>query len=351
MASQDRGSFFDLKLDLLKDGHAFSFFQVVRLLRFFREPSNDNQKTHSDDTDHIRMRPKLSLAFPPADIDRVEELNDGENDEARRFLVTANLLGLYGSSSPLPTFYTEDLMEEASVEESVTRDFIDIINHRLLLLLFKCWTKYRQFLQVVEEKNTDHLVRLFSLLGLGEKALREDVPDAEALIKYIGLLTQFPRSALGLKRLLQDALGEVSISVVPCVERKASIPLDQRLYLGKSGGVLGDDSFVGQEVEDRMGKFRLKIGPLTRQQFQLLLPGGADCEKLSFLTRFYVAEALEYDVELTLAEQEAQSVCLGHHEWSRLGWDTWIFSGEQMAEANVRFCPEECVAGSSPGLL
>jgi type VI secretion system protein ImpH len=336
MVGQGGRSSIDLKLCLLKEGHSFSFFQVIRLLRSLGSPSAKTEALESGGTEHIRIRPKLSLAFPPADIDRIEELDN----EEPHFLVTATLLSLYGTSSPLPTFYTEDLMDEAAADESVTREFLDVINHRLFLLLFRSWTKYRQFLQVVEENNPQYIEKLFSLLGLGEIELREDVPDAYRLIRYVGLFTQFPRSALGLKALLEDALGRIPVDIVPCVRRKAKIPEDQRLFLGKSGAVLGQDAFIGKEIEDRMGKFRLQIGPVNRQQFHALLPGGEDCKKLAFLTTFYVVDSLEYDVELTLVKGEAQSVCLGRPEWSSLGCDTWIFAGDDIGEVRATFYPE-----------
>lgn len=341
MASQSGRSSIDLKLDLLKEGHAFSFFQVIRLLRLLGSPSKETDARELQDTEHIRIRPKLSLAFPPADVDSIEEVGE----EEPQYLVTATFLGLYGSASPLPTFYTEDLIDESSQDESVAREFLDIINHRLFLLLFRCWTKYRQFIQVVEEKNPQHLERLFSLIGLGEKALRDEVPDAYSLIRYVGLFTQFPRSAGGLKALLQDALGNMPVKVVPCVARKAAIPEDQRLLLGKSGGVLGTDSFMGEEIEDRMGKFRLKMGPLDQHAFQRLLPGGAGGDRLALLTGLYVTDPLEYDVELTLAEGEAQCACLGSPSWSRLGLDTWMFAGERMGEVKATFYPEQNVGG------
>ncbi|MBE9551386.1 MAG: type VI secretion system baseplate subunit TssG [Proteobacteria bacterium] len=338
MAGTGGGSSSDLKFDLLKEGHAFSLFQVMRLLRSFGSPSSESeQSAESGEAEHIRIRPKLSLAFPPADVDRIEEIND----EEPHFLVTATPLGLYGASSPLPTFYTEDLMDEAAADKSVSREFVDIFNHRLFLLLFKAWTKYRQLLQVVEEKNEEHFVKLFSLLGIGETPLREDVPGAYGLLRYMGLFTQFPRSAVGLRTLLQDAFGEIRVSVLPCIDRMAAIPEDQILFLGTSGCTLGEDSFVGQEIEDRMGKFRLKVGPLKRDQFQALLPGTEGCAKLAFLTKFYVVDSLEYDLVVTLAEREAKSACLGASEWSRLGLDTWIFAGDQIGEVSATFCPEQ----------
>lgn len=337
MASQDRGSSLDLKLELLKEGHAFSFFQVMRLLRLFQKPLAAAEEPRSIEKNNIMVRPKLSLAFPAADVDSIKELDS----EGTRFQVTATFLGLYGSSSPLPTFYTEDLMDEAAEEESVARDFIDVINHRLFLLLFECWTKYRQFLQVVEENNTRYMNRLFSLLGLGEELLREDVADSYRLIRYIGLFTQFPRSALGLRTLLQDALDNIPIEIIPCLKRRASIPVGQRLFLGASGGFLGMDSFLGEEIEDRMGKFRLRIGPLDTAGFRRFFPGSDGYNKLVSLTKLYIVDPLEYDLELIMSRGEARPVCLGAPEWSRLGSDTWVFSGDELGEVRTIFYPDQ----------
>jgi type VI secretion system protein ImpH len=337
MAGSRGGPFPDLTTNLLKEGHAFSFYQVIRLLRLLGKSVESTRELGSMGADAIRVRPSLSLAFPPADVETIEKLDDSEEPH---FLVTATPLGLYGPSSPLPTFYTEDLIDEAAADESVTRDFVDIINHRLFWLLFRSWTKYRQLVQVSEERNPEYLERLFSLVGLGERVLQEEVPEAFRLLRYIGLFTQFPGSAAGLKALLQDAVGGMPVDVMPCIQRNAKIPEDQRLSLGGSESVLGRDSYIGEEIEDRMGKFRLLLGPVNRDQFQSLLPGGKGYSTLLRLTRLYVTDALEYDIELTLAQGQAKSACLGMPEWSRLGWDTWVFSGELREEVRTSFQPQ-----------
>ncbi len=336
MAGEAGRSSFNLISDLLEKGHQFSFFQVMRLLRLLvRHPERPDEKGFSEE-DHIRIRPDLSLSFPPADVAKIEEIDH----EKPIFLITATLLGLYGSSSPLPTFYTEDLLDEASEDMSIARDFIDIFNHRLYLLLFRCWTKYRLFLQVIEENNPEVLGKLFCLIGLGEKELRKDLPESYSLIRYTGLFTQFPKSASGLRTLLQDALGGIPVEVVPCLKRVVKIPPDQRFILGKAGSGLGEESFLGEEIDDRMGKFRLRIGPLQSGPFHALLPGSPDHHRLAFLTKFYLLDVFEYDIELILAEREAETACLGGSQWSRLGLDTWAFSLDHLSEVEAIFPPQ-----------
>jgi type VI secretion system protein ImpH len=336
MAGPVGGSSFNIKFELLKKGHEFSFFQVMRLIRLLGRGPERSGVQEEGEKENVRVRPELSLAFPAADVAKIEETAG----EGFGYRVTTTFLGLYGSSSPLPTFYTEDLLEEAEGDSSVSRDFLDIIHHRLFSLFFRCWTKYRLFLQVVEEKNLRDLERLFCLLGLGEEELRREIPEPLFLLRYIGLFTQFPRSASGLETLLQDSLGGVPVDIMPCLLRRVKIPADQRFSLGITANLLGQDSFLGEEIDDRMGKIRLQIGPLNAQIFHDLLPGRPQYQKLAFLTKFYLVEPLEYDIELILTKGEVKTACLGAPKWSGLGCDTWTFSGEYAEEVKAVFPPQ-----------
>ena len=321
----------DITTDLLSQGWSYSFFQAVRLLRRLQPRSNT---TGALADDHIRVRPALNLAFPAADIAKIEGI---QYEEQNRYNVTATFFGLYGSSSPLPTFYTEDLINEAGQDESVSRDFIDIIHHRLYSLLFQAWLKYRLFFQVTEEHSDAHIERLFCLLGLGDPKLRRKIPDVHGLLRYIGLFTQFPHSGTGLITLLRDALDDVPLQLVGCIHRMAKIPEPQRLKMGVSGVALGMDTYVGEEIEDRMGKFRIQIGPLNQADFLRFTPGKPGYVKLTTLTELYITEPFEYEVELILAAKEAETVSLGDPVRSVLGVTTWVFSEESLGEVRTRF--------------
>ena len=326
-----------LKQELLEKGHAFSFFQVIRLLRLFAMQPFRIQTPSSDLSQTIQIKPNLSLAFPASDVESVKELGDHEDF---RFLIIANFMGLYGTASPLPTFYTEDLIDEAADDESVSRDFIDILNQRLYALLFECWGKYRQSLQIVEGKNTAYMDRLFCLLGLGEKSFRKHITEPYRLLRYIGLFTQFPHSAMALKTLLNDALGGTAVEIIPCVEQTAKIPENQTLRLAISGCRLGIDSYLGDELIDRMGKFRISLGPLNRAELKRFSPGTEDFSRVSALTDLYFVEPLKYEVEIILAEGEAQTVCLGDAMRATLGVDSWIFSSAELGEVRAIFNPQ-----------
>ena len=135
--------------DLFTHGHEFSFAQVMRLARMYLGAGGARELPEVPWQERVRVRPDLSLAFPAADVARVERTGQNGAD----LLVTTTFLGLYGVSSPLPTHYTEDLMDEAAADSSVSRDFLDIIHQRLYQLYFQCWSKYRLFIRVAEEQN------------------------------------------------------------------------------------------------------------------------------------------------------------------------------------------------------
>src|SRR5690606_24804533 len=99
MASENGSEDAALKARLLKSGGRYAFFQAWRLLRLM------GQAQAGSPVD-IRVRPNLTLDFPGTDLNSIEQL--GPN----RYRLTANFLGLYGVTSPLPNFITEDLLDE-----------------------------------------------------------------------------------------------------------------------------------------------------------------------------------------------------------------------------------------------
>ena len=329
MATQDWRQTSDIKEELIKNGKRFSFIQAERLLHYIirKDHQGFGQDNRQDDRNigrSIKVRPKLSLDFPNTDIDSIEEIS-GENP---LYLLTVTFLGLYGVSSPLPTFYTEDLMDEVSEDVTVTRDFIDIINAPFYRLFYRCWSKYRQFVKIIDEQEPEYLERLYCFLGLGIEEHRQEIKNAQALIPYIGLFTQFPRSAQGLNRLLSDALKVDRMEIDQCIHRMAPIPEDQRLFLGVSGAELGLNSYLGQEIDDRMGSFRIRIGPVDADTFHDFLPNTDKFDTMAQLIRLYMDKPLIWENEMILSANEVKTVRLGEQRWSNLGWDTWMFSDE-----------------------
>ena len=90
----------------------------------------------------IRFVGNFSLGFPASDIEQIERYV--AHDGKVRYRMMVNFLGLYGQSSPLPTWYTEDIVHE-ELDEHAVKDFLDLFQHRAVSLVQRCWTKYRYY--------------------------------------------------------------------------------------------------------------------------------------------------------------------------------------------------------------
>jgi len=148
-------------------------------------------------------------------------------------------------------------------------------------------------------------------------------------MRYTGLFSQQPRSAAGLKTLLEDAFPGIVAEILQCIPRRVKIPPDQRLILGEGeSSYLGFNAVLGEELEDRTGKIIVSVGPLTREQFHKLMNVPDQWTTLIFLIQFYLTVPIECDLELVLAENQAKTTTLGAPEWSCLGKNAWTFSGD-----------------------
>ncbi len=313
----------DIEERLLTEGPRFSFVQALRLLRnhIVRASGGDVDSRALDR--RVTVRPELSLSYPESDITTIEKMDEVPS----RYRIEATFLGLYGAASPLPTFYTEDLLYERSDDHSIIRDFLDVLNAPLYAVYFGIWSKYRLYHGMVEHPDERLMLRLFSLLGFEGKAVRSRLDDPLGLVRYMGLFSQHPRSAAGLRSLLADRLGEPSLRIEQCVPRLADIPEDQRCRVGVSSCSLGTDAYLGAEMMDRTGKFRIRIERAGSGTLHDLLPDSPAFVDMANLVGIYNDQPLDWDMEFVIDSSEIEPARPGGGKWSRLGWNTWLGGG------------------------
>jgi len=301
----------DIDSILLKESSQFSFVQAIRLLeqRFRKEAGHLKKK--------IRTRARLSLDFPNSDIVNIEEYDT-------LIEMTVTFMGLYGESSPLPTFYTEALLQEQKDDKSVMRDFIDIFNAPLYEAYFNVWLKNQLGIRVDEFHDTKISDLLHTFSGMPQPHLRQKYEKSYSLLKYAGLNMHYPRSAEALCALISDIIKDDRVEIVQCVEQVVPIPDAQHCSLGVSNTILDEDLHVGDKIKDRMGKFRIAVDMLDMKDFNALLP---DTEKFNALfeaVTLYVGESFNWDLQLTLKEDQYEALALGISGESKLGFNTWL---------------------------
>ena len=310
--------------DLLeKEIRRISFFQLVRLLLQERPGSVPPGRGGPPTREAVRFRANASLAFARSDVECVEREPDSSGTFESRFLVTVNFLGLYGPASPMPNHFTESILWAGPADPA--RAFLDLFHHRLISFVYRAWEKYRHPVQHAASAADETTARFLSLIGLGTRGApeRAGLPPA-SLLSTAGQLGSRPRSAAGLEGLLTAHFPGMRFRVEPCRERHVRIPAESRCRLGTPSARLGTDACLGDEVRDRAGAFRTRVGPLSTDQYRSLLPGSTGLERLALLTRLYVRSPLEFDVELELLAPEVPPLRLAPSEGLHLGWMSWL---------------------------
>jgi type VI secretion system protein ImpH len=326
----DRTASEDLTARLSRDARRYSFFQVVRLMQSGRAGVAKVGHGGPASEELLRFRPLLSFEFPASDVASAEVVKDSEGQ--RRLLVETTFMGLYGSSSPLPSYFTEDLLHEVE-EDSLVRGFLDLFHHRLISFIYRCWAKYRYFVQFERDADDEFSHRVLGVMGLGlpGAAERAGIPPARVL-RYAGLLSRTPCSLATLRCLLSDYFEEVAVDVEPFVPRWVVIPTHSRCRLGVQACRLGVDSQLGERVLDYSGKFRVTVGPMSCERYFDFLPGGEKLSELKSLVRLACSDLLEFDVELKLEDAEVPEPRLyGQSPSLRLGHTAWLGPPEKGA--------------------
>jgi type VI secretion system protein ImpH len=248
--------------------------------------------------------------------------------------LTTTFIGLVGPCGVLPTVYTEALVGPQGRRRAAAVDFFNLFHHRIASLFYRAWEKYDLPSQWEKARRPDGVPdedafqeALFHLMGLGPEPLRGRmaVPD-DSLPFYSGVLAQQHRSAVMLERLLVDYFGRPA-RVVSFVGRWLRLRPEEQTRLGRRGvfNRLGVDAVAGRRVWDVQSKFRVRVGPLSRADFEALLPGGPASAPLLDLVRFYDRGELDFDVQLVLRKEEVpQCLVSKGAEAARLGRSTWL---------------------------
>ncbi len=317
-----------LEGQLFETGSRFDFFQATRLLEQLypdRVPVGEGSEPSRET---VRFKSRVSLGFPGADIDII---NQREDEPAEMWV---NLMGLAGQFGPLPQAFTELIIRRNAKKNFAPRDFLDIFNHRLISLLARIRKKHRLALAMRPPDQTPFSGYLFSLLGLGTEGLRsrQSAPD-RVFLKYTGLLLNQSRSMPGLRSLLTDFF-RVPVKCQQFCGQWLSRDEPEWTRIGGSGQnrTLGRNAMLGRRVWDQNNKFRVFVGPMPRETFDRFLPGGEHYETLDELTRFYVGQIHEYELTLRLDQDHVEGARLGYGgpDGVRLGWTSWL-SADQLA--------------------
>jgi type VI secretion system protein ImpH len=313
MDQQNGTSVAELKQDLLEYGQDFDFFQAYRLLQRLNALNTRSRF----DRREIRVRPNLELGYGDTDIHEVLELPANKGYE-----VVTNLAGLYGISSPLPDFYTEELLDYEWEGYDGPRAFLDILNNHLLTKLFDAWRLNRLTQNTIEGRLQDYRRLIASISNNPAFEAQPDGELAQLKLRFSGLYSLYSKTAVGLKTLLQGYLGTEQIEVHEHHRLVAPIPERDRLQLGQRASVLGEDAHLGSRIADYSSAIRVRIGPISEADYHKQFVDPDHWSLLNRLVREYLIEPLAVQLEL-LVNRSGKQASLGQH-WNRLGSTSYL---------------------------
>jgi len=280
-------------------------------------------RTPDPSEERVRFRSSVRLGFPASDMESIERVPG----EPPLIAVNVHFMGLHGSTSPL--HYAERIAQQDDDHEAL-RDFFDFFNHRLISFVRRIWLRWRYHLRYRPGGRDPLSRRLLALAGLPFSAEGDDhkadadigagAAEAPILLPELGVLALYARSASAIGTVLTNHF-RVSVSIREFVPREVDIPPEVRGRLGLASTTLGRDFIAGSRVRDSLGKYTVRIGPVSMNQFRAFLPGGENHEKLCRLVDLMQTQPLEWDLELKLVDGEATALRLGR---SQLGWTGWL---------------------------
>jgi len=305
---------------LFEEPWTFEFFQAVHLLEQLQPDRLRIGGFGDPRREAVRLTTTTNVGFPASEIQGIH-LRDGQPRMA------VNFLGLTGPQGTLPLSYSLYVAERARAGDHGIKEFFGIFDHRILSLFFRAWEKTHAGIAFGDSSRDWLANHLADLVGMSGEALRGRLPFGDdALLFYTGLFGLPTRPAAGLEQLLGDFF-DVPVEIEQFIGAWYPLERATQSELGEestASSQLGLGAVAGDEIWDRQSRARIRVGPLTRRQYDTFLPGGSAYEPLRALARLYTNDMIDFEIQLVLARDEVPRCQLGADDPLPLSWMTWL---------------------------
>ncbi|MFL4472351.1 type VI secretion system baseplate subunit TssG [Tateyamaria armeniaca] len=295
----------------------YHFFHAFRVLEAAYPDTARIGESRRPREDKVRFGQVADLRFPPSAI---AEFTPPKGKKPGRMI--NRFFGLFGPNGPLPLHLTEFASQRIRHHRDPTLvAFADMLTHRMTTLFYRAWRSGEPAPSFDRGERDDFERKVAAIGGFHADKMRtkDAMPDL-AKRHFAGLLSQGTKNAEGLQSILQSFFG-AKVEVEQFVGCWLELEPDDRWQMG-SPTQLGRTASVGERVWTRSAKFRLRIGPLSYDEYQRLLPGTGSLERLRAIVRNYVGDALDWDLNLVLRAADVPKPKLG--ETVRLGQTSWV---------------------------
>ncbi|MCP4972046.1 MAG: type VI secretion system baseplate subunit TssG [Arcobacter sp.] len=270
----------------------------------------------------IIFKSNPSLTFQKSEI---EDINFISFNNDIKVEITLNFLGIFGSSSPMPSHFTEMVLNSRD-NDKVLYDFLNLFNHHLQRFIFPIWKKHKYYIEYKHDLRDSFSKYILSFLGLYSNIniTNSTSLNLRKLIPYIGILSMKHKSAGTLKAIIRHYLSHNDIEIIQCVDSTYKIPSWQYSSLGNSNMSLGSDFLIGETIVSRNGKFRILFKDSNNEDLIKYSILGKKMDELNELIFFSLNEPLDHDVCFEIKKNNKKKFILKESEKIYLGINSWI---------------------------
>ena len=304
----------DLIEEIYSKPYEFELAQVLKIFEYLY-PGPEIGEPEALGQEKIAFKSRISMSTAGSDVHTVSNVGD-------KVVVTVNMLGIAGIQGPLPTPYSEWIVDQLAKKDTAFADFLDIFNHRFVTIktkILKCYTP-------TLSKRLPHLTTLgrtvASLTGFENY---QNSVNLRTIVRYAGLLWHNAHSAVGLKAIIADYFG-VKTSINLLEGRWYNIEPDDQTSLGQQNISLGVDTVLGGRVWSDNTLFKLTLGSMNGFMFRQFLKTGKAYAELQNIAKQYLPQGQKFYINLVIDEQDVTPTKLDGK--SALGWTSWIYENK-----------------------
>lgn len=266
----------------------------------------------------IIFKSNHSLSFPKSEVNYVNfiDLQNGVEVE-----VTLNFLSIFGSSSPLPTHYSEMVLSSFD-SDKILYDFLNLFNHHLQKFIYPIWEKHRYYVQYKQDLSDRFSKYILSFLGLYTNT-ENSLLNFSKLIPFLGILMMKNKSSSTLETILKHYLNHENIEIIQCIKEKYIIPSFQNSLLGFNNSSLGQDFLIGEYVISRNNKFRIVLKDVDYEDLLKYSILGEKSKELDELVFFCIRDLFSYELVLNIKKENKKKFILSNNN-NYLGINLWL---------------------------
>lgn len=325
---------------LLAEPYRAEFFQAVSVFELWLE---QNGVEHGKALlDYLRFPNRLSLTFPPSQIDALAPEADAPIGSAEALLaalqdqrlqhicITPAFMGFLGGNGTLPQHYTQRIADhERDTGDSGPRALLDLLSNRSVTLFYQAWTRHRPERMRDMEGKDSLLPILLALAGVQPRTQDQRDDDAGIEAETMAFYAQQFRSRAISGSVIAGVLSEyfaVPFHLEQFVGSWRQLPPEHQARLGVRNTKLGIGMVLGTRVYCRDTQVRLRIGPLDQEAFERFIPGAKGAKALNTMLGMFCGAGMTFEVRVVLRKEDVRGMKLSASGGTRLGIDAFLLT-------------------------